>query len=874
MRLYGQPRWQSPWSDSSPEAVHGSLTDHLECRDLHILPIIYPTLGTGDVPTADYVHNTNVVSGLVDTFDISGSWSVTLDVQECVSFTGGGDLLGFPNYGGPSAKDPPLTNNIQLYEQAKIGGALRAQLVSQGQTLNTVIYITAANQAALAPNYQLIINASLRYKNYDGALSVTGFIGATAGGASISGSASYAPLPNGARSTGSANMSGGVSLTGHGAYDGTTGLQQFMVLSGISTIVPPKSWNLTGVLRAMSAPYPAHVDMQIDRASDNLAQPMSASGTFANSGIQESYSVGAGMAASAYGGTGGGVDVIPGTGKNTFAPVRLWIRPGVLGDGYAGSLLALGEDRTDWRVMMRAFRWNALTMTQAAVQAVDSTPVPANWTAGTNTTLAGGMTITRASMTDSTRMSLSSPLTAQAPAGLKGTSFSGVSFAGYAFLRLYLTADAAGLPAKITLGSKTWDVTVGTTGFLDLDLCAPTNGTIGVDAADTKWPYASVGPEVVTDGALWGVTNVTSLGISNLAVAQVYTLTGIELRRKDHSKAWFLAPLSNGVTGVGGGVSSGGWVLREPPVTAGSVTTTTNVRRFLDIDVDGRRAQEIEDYSWVHIESAGAVSDTFGVTPLSSLVGNASYPHNGVTVVDLMPTPSSGCPDADGNTPLNCWLNSSQPLHFAFGGGAYTSGTTWTYGFGQDISGTLTIPAQMLVDSVDWYPDCGDVFNFGGSGAYGTTIQLRAAKLMRGSACGIVVSDKFVRVPRRVVKLKDAALVSRGMGTTARITGEYETGSPFALGSTTNTASQGTTSSTGVYPSRYRRRTCYAVTPTCCQTMFCSDHFYFPFAPQAGDHTRLPLEDWRPIPDVSTDEEEQATTEKTLATAATAGGNH
>jgi len=75
-------------------------------------------------------------------------------------------------------------------------------------------------------------------------------------------------------------------------------------------------------------------------------------------------------------------------------------------------------------------------------------------------------------------MSLSSPLTTQAPTSLKGSSFSGVSFAGYAFLRLYLTADADDQAARLTLGSKIWDFTVNTSdtaAYVDIDLVAPTN---------------------------------------------------------------------------------------------------------------------------------------------------------------------------------------------------------------------------------------------------------------------------------------------------------------------------------------------------------------------------------------------------------------
>lgn len=789
-------RWQNFTGDGSSEATYGGGSYiHQRYLTATIQPSTPIPTGGGDVSTAAYsaiINGPTVSASPTDSVDLAGTWSVTLDVQECVSFGGGGDAFGFPNWGGVPSKDPPLYSTLRLYEQPLIAGSFKATLNIFGQSLATHIVITSANRSALIPTYVLTITPTLRIKNYTSTLAITGAIGTTSGGSGVSGTGTLSAA------SATTDFSSGVSLTCATGHVGT-GInppQPFYRHSAVSSIVPPKIYNLSGVIRALGSPYPSSVDMLIDAESGMSNTPFVGGSTFSYSRTQENYTFSSSLNNGAYAGPNTSVTVVPSTSKSTFLPVRVWLRPGASGDGYANSLLALGEDTTDWPVTFRTFHWSAATLSHTGVQAVDPSPSPANWTP-TNATLGSGMTITVGS---SGTGSITSPLTAQAPAGLKGSSFSGVSFSGYRTLRLYLTAGTAAQPARITLGSKTWDVTVSTSGSIDIDLCAPHNSTATVDAQDTKWPYASTAPVVVTDGDLWGVTNVSALTISNLAAGQVYTLSGIELRRIDHSRAYWLPVKGDDGTG---------WILRESPVTSGGTVTTTKVRRFLDVDVDGRRAREIEGYSWVHVDSSGSPTDTFGATPLSTLVGNSSYPLDGFTGTDLRPNPGSAGIDVNGDTLLVGWLNSDQPLECAFGAGAYCDASGWMYGWNQDLSSGLTVPGQVLAHTIDWYPDCGDAFNFVGGG-YGSTIELRAAKILRSDAWGIVLDSNHAVASGHTITLK-AGTVNRGTGVSVATTGEYETSSPWALGGSTATASDGTHSSTAVYPSRMRRRVAFTV---------------------------------------------------------------
>ena len=505
-----------------------------------------------------------------------------------------------------------------------------------------------------------------------------------------------------------------------------------------------------------------------------------------------------------------------------------------------------------------------MTLQQAGSMDVDASPSTSRWMAGSHTSVSGSGPLTITVDNDNAVTgSVSSTLSAAAPSSLKGSIFSGVSFVGYRTLRLNLTADAANQPARITIGSKQWDVTVGTSGYVEIDLCCPTNATDTMDATDTTWPYNSPSSVNLVDGPLWGVSNVSSLTIENLASDHVYTLSGVSLQRKSHS---YLTCLP----------ARPGWINKVPDVSGEGTTTNTQVRRGFQGNTDGRQSAELEDVVYTTITSSEAVNESYDAVPISGIVGALSTGSNmcgnGWSATDNQPAPSTGC---SGSAPLpvhNCWLNSDRPSAYLYGGGLlFGSNASVSYGFDIDCtSSAATIPAQELFDELtDWVP-CGDVFGFGDPAHPPTdgTIYLCAGKILDTHSWGIV--HKAGGGARNVkVKLNKAGTSEDdGVGLSNRL-GEYRegraangkgyagTGSPFGKGLQTYavTAQAGVTppSVSEAFATRRRQRVSFFVVPieTCCERIFCSDPFFFPFASQAGDHTRLPLEDWRAIPDVT-----------------------
>ena len=161
-----------------------------------------------------------------------------------------------------------------------------------------------------------------------------------------------------------------------------------------------------------------------------------------------------------------------------------------------------------------------------------------------------------------------------------------------------------------------------------------------------------------------------------------------------------------------------------------------------------------------------------------------------------------GCPDSNGNYPLNpCFLNSSAPLTFAFGAGAYFNGKTWSYGFNLNCNSSLTIPAQTLFDTISFYPQCGDVWGWAG-GQYGGPLQLYAAAILRGQASGLVIDTTNEGATGVTVQLNPTGspTISSDVGVTDGL-GEYRNALPYPKGNSSNTVRQAGTDALSL---RYR----------------------------------------------------------------------
>lgn len=793
--------------------------------------------GDGDIsPVGDTQNASGSWSSVgVFTEDISGSYSFSLDVEEFVEIETTGT---FPSYGGASVTDPPKTTSVRFFELPKVGGTISATATAHSLGLTAYASKTITST-----------DAEMATISYTGSLSVTSKSVGIAQTTGLTGLITGLPmgiLYTATNADCSATTDGGALVISGGTVTDipcTCSLQQ----------APDKSARLNLAIRAMQSAYPSTIGVELESIGGASPAPVNAiSGSVVQTVTQQYYSCGAYLNGVTY----------TGPSANEFEPVRCWLRPGSSGDGDPYSLLALGEDQTAWRILFRGFKWDAMTMTQADTMNVDNAPQTSHWTAGTNTTLAnsGGSAIT-ATVGSVVTGSLSSTLPI-ADGALKHSDWLGVSFCGYRFLRVELTGDDddTDQPASIQLGSKQWDIHVGTSGYVDIDLCCPTNRTSGTDTDDCQWTWNGPSPYSVTDGEMWGVSNVSTFTIKNLAPGHVYTLNGLHLVRKDHAGITFLPTFA-------------GWKQAFPSVTVGSVESTTYYRRARQADTDGRQSREDTDFVWIHTDDGeGITTDTYTDVPISAVVSalhtGGAPPRDGWDATDLMPNPNIAapgtCTGVSTDMLRNCYLNSDLGSIYLYGSGAIFDGKRWIYGYDIGCTGTVTIPAQLLIDSVDWYPDCGDAWGWRDS-SYVGDFQLAGAAILRGQAYGLIFNEDGDAVEGVKVAVTDAAtgLVDAGSGRSGAV-GEYKTGSPFGKGlvSYKVTEESGTMpypSLTGTFLTRHRSRFCFTGlhVPCCCDILFCPDYFLFPFQPFMGDHTLLPLDDWRQIPDVADSQPEE-----------------
>ncbi len=797
--------------------------------DLELTPFDHSSSGGGVTP-----HPIPSIAPFKVTWDTAGTWSITAPVEEVVEIDSGsyagGDI-------GTQRIDPPLPCSVRFYERLVIGGdvviTVDAGSVASG-SLSTPI--TSANQIDLlvggsaSEAYQIAATAT--------AYSNAGYVAKASVTTLVNGESVGAPGTAGSNTYKSWDATAGALATA--SSDAT-----YLEITADTDVaaIPPRAVNMSGVIRAMDAPYPDDLKVVAYQYASSPGLVVDVpSGSFSSDYTQQCYS--------ADNDAGSLADYCD------LSSVSIIIQ--------SASLSTQGEDTDCTRLLSRGFIWNAMTMTQTDTMNVDDAPQDTNWTAGSNTTLADSGSDALTATISGGLGSLSSTLPI-ADAALTDTNWVGVSFCGYRFLRVMLTGDDDDepQPASIVIGSKEWDITVGTTGYVDLDLCCPTNRPSPTDSDDSQWEWNGPAPYSVTDGTAWGISNVSTFTIKNLANGHEYLLSGIQLVRHDHTGMTFLPTYK-------------GWLQAFPSVTIGEVVSTTYYRRARQADTDGRQSREDTDAVWVHSVGEETTTDTYSEVAISTVVAalhtGGVPPRDGWDATDLMPNPNTATPGTctgGGSDPLrNCYLNSDRSSCYLFGSGAMYDGYRWKYGFDIGCSSTATIPAQMLYDSIsDWYPGIGDVWGWQG-GNYGGALQIQSAAILRGAAYGIINNSDGDGVQDVFVDIKDTAtgLIDAGSGYSSSI-GEYKTGAPCGMGlvSYTVTAESGSMPYpylTGTFFTRHRSRFCFPGehVPKCCDTLFCPTDFLFPFKPFAGDHTILPLDDYQQIPDVTGDEDKKKDT--------------
>lgn len=119
---------------------------------------------------------------------------------------------------------------------------------------------------------------------------------------------------------------------------------------------------------------------------------------------------------------------------------------------------------------------------------------------------------------------------------------------------------------------------------------------------------------------------------------------------------------------------------------------------------------------------------------------------------------------------------------FLLGGGGVSynwgGGGSWVPWIDISFASAINVTAQALWDEIQGFPGIGDAW-LGGS--YGPSMKIRAAKVVRGHAWGLVFGQGSGEAESGMqVTLKtNPGLVSAGSGTTDAL-GHYQTGTPFA----------------------------------------------------------------------------------------------
>lgn len=159
----------------------------------------------------------------------------------------------------------------------------------------------------------------------------------------------------------SGTVGGGISCS---CTDGlNAGYETTSAFSGY----PTRSYSTVGILRAMYLAYPDALTVTAMRpvSSGNVLDISVAagSGAFSDSQSQDSYS--GSIAFGVASGTSYNFTTMASASFSQRSQVGYWLKH--------ASLTAVGEDTDLWRVLLRGFNWNALSLSQAGSVTVDST---------------------------------------------------------------------------------------------------------------------------------------------------------------------------------------------------------------------------------------------------------------------------------------------------------------------------------------------------------------------------------------------------------------------------------------------------------------------------------------------------------------------
>lgn len=697
----------------------------------HIFTVVQPA--ASGIPTGDYGTDVTAV--------YSGTIEVTFQLETLMTPTVG----GMPIYGGAESIDSPPQTDMTLYERFVPGTLVSVEICAEvafsvDSAVSQPDFVASGSGCASASDtlsgdvsfsdYELGETAQVVTAQNDSASVITSVDDWL--GENSRPTLTCTASAGGATATATVNsLSASVSVSVGGADVCQNGYG-----SATNNIAPDRKFNISGMIRRMEHAYPdAVVEVWDGAAYQELTAD--SDGRFDYEGTQSLYS----GSVSAHAGDGSifeSDDCSDSDSENEWGGVWVRLKPSWKTDEDIELPL--------WPVLFRAFpAYDVFDLEQASERDV----------------------LSAYSGTGPSDISRTISLANGADTDLDGTDWSGFSLRGYAYLTLRLKADAVGSPFAVTIGSKTWtkDRTgsnlIAGTSFADfvIDLLCPDGGE--TDDKDSRYPYTSSGPIVVNDSDLFGVSNATTIVLTNLASTD-YDVDSVKLSRLDHSYATVVHGFNHFVPAVVG-------------------DTSQYQVRFLELETDGCRTHE-------HIALVyNTVTEIYTHRTIADIVesingASGAQPADGwsatAEVFDL-----SGCapssPDKPNLSP--CWLNDERYAAWIEGSGAKYSGGAWAYGFDLDCASSRTFQAQMMFHRLlSWPPGLDDPLLLS-SGSVGGAVFLPCASILRAQGVGVVHHESGVRASSVTVEIDGGA---QGSGTTDAY-GIYQTGIPYPPGSQT-----------------------------------------------------------------------------------------
>ena len=417
------------------------------------------------------------------------------------------------------------------------------------------------------------------------------------------------------------------------------------------------------------------------------------------------------------------------------------------------------------------WKWNAINLTQAASADVDTAPSTTNWSvvpeAVGSVTLSnsGGLRIVTGAaivniVNNTIPPAIYSPLTQASLSVYNASQPNYFSFAGYRWLRIYVSTPAASAKMSVFLQITPhnnlyidydsgvymrWD-TIVTSGYIDIDLMCPTNalnvweeghgGVIGQTFQgfpDSSYPQLQ-GVDRVYSASLQ--TDNRQYGFQlRFDPNTTYTLSSLQLITQDHR------------------------IVDFNPDKVDPQTDTDGKGMQLSASNNGTNTTSIVDFC----------TATNGIFQVASPGGYTSTtytaPTNGLTAIPLNVI-------GDSAHVFNGLINATLPAAWIWGAGYIPTLNQWGFGASLDSTqGNSGIqPAQFMFTKLATFPpNCGDIFGMDQNGTIPISLpplQLRTASVMRVQYKGVVhtpLSLPSVGTTVTVTRLSDSTIMGSGV---------------------------------------------------------------------------------------------------------------